>query len=63
MLELIGKQTSSSEELLRLIKIDEGKYENEIGVSFLSSIFCFTTKALGVTFATNAAILGVRIMP
>jgi hypothetical protein len=48
---------------LRSIKVDEGKCEDEIGISSLSSVSCFTTKVLGATFATNAAILGVRIMP
>jgi len=57
MLKLTSKQTSSSEKLLRSIKIDEGKCEDEIGV------FCFTTKASRATFTTNATIFKVRIMP
>jgi hypothetical protein len=28
----------------------------------LSNFFCFTTKALGATFATNAIVHGVRIV-
>jgi hypothetical protein len=42
---------------LRSIKVDEGKCEDETNFSF------FKTKALGATFATNATIPRVRIVP
>jgi hypothetical protein len=29
----------------------------------LLSVFCFTMKVVGTTFATNAVVLGVRIVP
>ncbi len=61
--KLIGKETSSLEESLRSMKVDEGKCEDETGVSSLSSAFYFTMKVLGTTFATNATIPRVRIMP
>jgi hypothetical protein len=49
--------TSSLEELLRSIKVNEGKCEAEIGASY------FTTKASRATFTTNAIVLGVKIVP
>jgi hypothetical protein len=48
---------------LRSIKVDEGKCEDEIKVSFFSNIAYFTKKPSGATFATYAIVLGVRIMP
>jgi len=57
MLELTSKHTSSSKESLRSIKVDEEKCEDETNFSF------FKTKILGTTFATNVAILGVKIVP
>jgi hypothetical protein len=55
--KLISRQTSSSKESLRSIKVHEGKCEDEICTSY------FTTKALRATFTTNVVVLGVRIMP
>jgi hypothetical protein len=56
-------ETSSSKELLRLIKVDEGKCKNETWVSFLFGASYFTTKALGTTFAIDAIVPRVRIVP
>ncbi len=50
--QLIGRQTSSSKESLRSIKVDEGKCEDETNASY------FTTKASKATFTTNAIVLG-----
>jgi hypothetical protein len=55
-------ETSSLEESLRSIKVYEGKCKDEIGVSSLFDTSCFTMKALGATFTTNAVVLGVRIV-
>ncbi len=61
--KLIGRETSSSEQLLRLIKVDEGKCEDEIGISSLSSTSYFTMKAVGAAFTTYATVTRVRPMP
>jgi hypothetical protein len=57
------KETSSLEESLKSIKVDEGKCKNEIGVSSLSDASYFTMKASKTTFATYAIVLGMRIVP
>jgi hypothetical protein len=57
MLKLRGRQTSSLEKLLRSIKVDEGKCEDETNTS------CFTMKASKAIFATNVVVPKVRIMP
>jgi hypothetical protein len=56
-------EISSLEELLKSIKFDERKCEYNIRISYLLSVFCFTMKVVGTTFATNAVVLGVRIVP
>jgi len=61
--KLISRETSSSKESLRSTKVDEGKCEDETGVSSLSDVSCFTTKASEATFTIDANVLGVRIMP
>jgi hypothetical protein len=48
---------------LRSIKVDEGKCEDEIRVSFFFSIAYFTKKASKATFATYNVVLGLRIVP
>jgi hypothetical protein len=50
--QLIGRQTSSSKESLRSIKVDERKCEDETNASY------FTTKASKATFTTNAIVPG-----
>jgi hypothetical protein len=49
--------TSSSEELLKSIKVYEGKCEDETNIS------CCKTKVLRATFTTNATIPRVKIRP
>jgi hypothetical protein len=63
MLELTGKETSSSEKLLQSIKVYEGKCEDETRISSLFGTSCFTMKASRATFDTYATIHGVRIVP
>jgi len=63
MSKLTSRETSSSKESLISIKVDEGKCEDEIGISSLSNISCFTMKTSGTTFSTYATIPGVRIVP
>jgi hypothetical protein len=58
-----SRHTSLSKESLRLIKVDEGKCEDEIGVSSFFDVSYFITKASGTTFATNIDVPRVRIMP
>jgi hypothetical protein len=58
-----SRETSSSKTLLKSIKVDERKCEDEIGLPSLSNVFYFTTKTLGATFATDAIVLEVKIMP
>jgi hypothetical protein len=45
---------------LRLIKVDEGKCKDEIGIPSLFGTICFMTKASKATFATNPIVLRVR---
>jgi hypothetical protein len=61
-LEFTSKETSSLEESFKSIKVYVGKCKDEIGVSSLFDVSCFTTKALGATFATIVVVLGVRIV-
>jgi hypothetical protein len=63
MLKLTSKQTSSLEKSLRLIKVDEGKCEDETRVSSFFDISSFTVKASKATFATDAVVLSMRIVP
>jgi hypothetical protein len=58
--KLIGRETSSSKQLLRSIKVDEGKCEYEIGISSLSSTSYFTMKTVGAAFTTYAMVPRVR---
>jgi hypothetical protein len=48
---------------LKLIKVDEGKCEDDIGLSSLSIVFCYTMKATRATFTTYVMVLGVRNVP
>jgi hypothetical protein len=48
---------------LKLIKVDEGKCEDEIGVFSFFHTSCFTMKASGTTFAIDAIVPKVRIVP
>jgi hypothetical protein len=61
--KLTSRETSSSKQLLRLIKVDEGKCEDEIGISSLLGSSYFTMKIVGATFAANATVPRVRTMP
>jgi hypothetical protein len=63
MSKFIGRETSSSEELLKSIKVDKGKCKYYIGISSLSSASYFTMKATFTTFTTNVMIHGVRTVP
>jgi hypothetical protein len=63
MSKFIGRETSSSEELLKSIKVDKGKCKDDIGISSLSSASYFTMKATFTTFTTNVMIHGVRTVP
>jgi hypothetical protein len=63
MSKLISRETSSLEKLLRSIKFDERKCEDDTKIFFLSSVSCFTMIAVGVAFATNAMVPGVKTMP
>jgi hypothetical protein len=60
--KLIGWGTSSSKESLRSIKVDEGKCENDTGISSSSSPSYFTMKATGATFTTNVVVPRVNIV-
>jgi hypothetical protein len=62
MLKLIGKETSSSKQSLKLIKVDEGKCEDDIGIFSLLGAFCFGIKVMGVTFVIDVMVPRVRIM-
>ncbi len=61
--KLTGKEIFSLEQSLRLIKVDEGKCEDDIRLSFLLVAFCFTMKVVGATFTTNAIVLRVKSVP
>ncbi len=61
--KFISMETSSLKKSLRSIKVDEGKCEDDIGISYLLGVFCFTMKVIGATFATNVMVLGVRTVP
>jgi hypothetical protein len=60
--KLIGWGTSSSKESLRSTKVDEGKCENDIGISSLSNASYFTMKATGTTFTTYVVVPRVSIV-
>jgi hypothetical protein len=42
--KVISMETSSSEDSLKSIKVDEGKSEDYIGISYLLGASCFTMK-------------------
>jgi hypothetical protein len=63
MLEFTSRETSSSEKSLRSIKVDEGKCKGETGISSLSNVSYFTTKASRATFTIDVVVPKVRIVP
>jgi hypothetical protein len=60
-LELTGEETSSLEELLKSIKVYEGKCEDDTRISFLFGGSYFTIAR--AKFATNVVVPRVRTMP
>jgi hypothetical protein len=48
---------------LKSIKVDEGKFKDETRIFSFFGASNFTIKALGATFATDAVVLKVRIVP